>query len=178
MTDIEDCFPQNSGYIANITTSFMEIPSVICSSVYLSGCIFYCQDCQNPELQNPVFGFKKTTEQVVKEINQNKLAKWVCFLGGEPFFQENFLYDICKKISKPIGIYTGNDFEITLHRYAHIIGLPNVKFLKTGKYIKELTCAGEFPITSNQKVYLKKNNIWTKCESRNTNDIGAEIHKS
>ena len=92
------------GYVANITTSFLELPGLICSSVYLSGCAFNCKGCQNPDLQKITYGNIMNVKDVINEISENKLAKWVCFLGGEPFFQNKFLYELCKKITKPIGI--------------------------------------------------------------------------
>lgn len=154
------------GYIANIITSFSEIPEHICSSVFMSGCSFNCTGCQNKELQSPIYGKKMSVEEVVNEVNNNQLTSWVCFLGGEPFYQTEFLHNMCTQIQKPIGIYSGNDFNIISDKYSHIISLQNVKFLKTGRYIKELTVEHEFPITSNQEVYLKKDNNWQLCNIR------------
>jgi len=155
------------GYIASIVTSFNEIPGIICSAVFLSGCSFNCEGCQNPELQTLKYGQKMLLDDVVNKVHFNKLTSWVCFLGGEPFFQHEFLFNLCSCIQKPIGIYTGNDFDVISQKYSHIISLPNVKFLKTGRYMRELSIEEEFPITSNQQIYLKKNNIWSKCSGRN-----------
>lgn len=163
------------GYVANITTSFLEIPGEICVSVYLSGCTFNCKGCQNPELQCATYGKLKTVDDVVTEINENKLAKWVCFLGGEPFFQSKYLFELCKKITKPIGIYTGNDFTFLTHTHKNIINIPNVNFLKVGRFEIENIIKDEFPITSNQDVYLKNNNSWEKCNNRNTTETAAKI---
>jgi organic radical activating enzyme len=162
---------QDYGYIANIVTSFIEIPSKICSSVYFSGCPFNCPKCQNMDLQKFSNGSKKYLNDVINEINKNDLSEWVCFLGGEPLFQSDFLFELCKNISKPIGIYTGNDFDTLTKNYKHIIDLSNVKFLKTGKYIFELTKINEYPITSNQKIRIKLNNEWNLCSSRDIHQI-------
>ena len=145
----------DSGYVANIVTSFIEIPGRICSSVYLSGCSFNCCGCQNPELQNPTFGSPMSCDNVLEIIDKNRLANWVCFLGGEPFFQYNFLLNMCKHINKPIGIYTGNTFSHISEKYHEILNIDNVKFIKSGLYIDKLTAKNEFPITSNQEVHLK-----------------------
>jgi anaerobic ribonucleoside-triphosphate reductase activating protein len=164
-----------SGRIANIVSSFSEIPGVICSSVFMTGCSFNCDGCQNPELQNLNYGQLMTIENVLNIINDNYLSEWVCFLGGEPFFQSEFLYNLCYYIKKPIGIYTGNDFDIVCQKYSDILSLPNVKFLKTGKYDQKLIVKNEFPITSNQHIYLKENDIWSKCLDRNFVSISKLI---
>lgn len=168
----------DEGYVANITTSFIEIPGKICSSIYFTGCAFNCEGCQNKELQKLTNGKRITTNEVVSEIENNNLAKWVCFLGGEPFFQEEFLFSLCEKISKPIGIYTGNNYDVVNSKYNKIIDLPNVKFLKTGMFDLELIKNNEFPITSNQHVYLKNNNKWTRCTERTISSISNEIEKN
>lgn len=86
---------KDEGYIANITTSFIEIPSKICTDIYMTGCKFNCKGCQNPELQNIKFGKKQNVDEIIRQIEDNTLAKWVCFLGGEPFYQSEFLYQLC-----------------------------------------------------------------------------------
>jgi anaerobic ribonucleoside-triphosphate reductase activating protein len=159
------------GHIANIVTSFLEIPSKICSSVYFTGCIFNCPKCQNPELQSLSYGTKKSVNDVVYDINKNTLAEWVCFLGGEPFYQPNFLFQLCKNISKPIGIYTGYELDELIIKFPSILSLDNVKFIKTGRYMYNLTNINEFPITSNQKIFTKHNNEWILCNDRNISRI-------
>lgn len=164
----------NFGYIANLTTSFLEIPGEICCSVYFTGCSFNCDGCQNKELQNIMDGKKMLITDVIEKINDNKLIKWVCFLGGEPFFQSSFLKILCEHLDKPIGIYTGYNYHELYDKFNDIINIKNIKFLKTGKYVKQLVKEGEFPISSNQISYYKKNDIWNKIETRNNNDV-AEI---
>lgn len=163
------------GYIARIATSFIEIPGKICTSIYFTGCNFKCIGCQNPELQLLSNGTLTSLEQILREIDENKLAKWVCFLGGEPFEQPEFLFNLCSNISKPIGIYTGNTFDILTKKYSKIIELPNIKFLKTGKFMINLMNDIEFPITSNQMVFLKSNNKWISSECRNISGVSREI---
>ena len=163
------------GRIANIVTSFIEIPGKICSSIYFSGCPFKCSGCQNPDLQNIDNGTLISSDEIIGNINENLLATWVCFLGGEPFYQSDFLYHLCHQITKPIGIYSGYDFNVLQNKYKHIIDLPNVKFLKAGKFMIHLLNDIEFPITSNQKVYLKKENTWIECQYRDISLISNEI---
>lgn len=161
------------GYVANIVTSFNEIPNEICSSVYLSGCDFHCIGCQNPELQNPKYGNLSSISDIINNIENNNLTKWVCFLGGEPFYQHDFLFEICKKIYKPIGIYTGYDFTKLTQRFSHIINIENVLFLKTGLFDVKNIIKNEFPITKNQEVYIKYNNTWNKCNYRTIESVSS-----
>jgi anaerobic ribonucleoside-triphosphate reductase activating protein len=163
------------GYIARIMTSFIEIPGMICSSVYFTGCTFNCVGCQNTELQNIHNGKLTSVIDIVNSVNNNELTKWVCFLGGEPFYQPNFLFSLCSQISKPIGIYTGYDYESVIVKFSHILSLPNVHFLKTGKFIPTLINDIEYPITSNQHIYLKFNNCWNLCSSRNIREVTTKI---
>lgn len=165
------------GYIASINTSFIEIPGVICTSVFMTGCSFNCHNCQNKSLQLLTNGQCMTVNEIKNSINDNKLARWVCFIGGEPFYQPQFLFEICHQIDKPIGIYTGNDYNILIQHpiYQKIISLPNVLFLKTGRFIDELMNIDEYPITKNQQVRLKIDNEWVFIPSRNIQDIQKRI---
>jgi pyruvate-formate lyase-activating enzyme len=165
------------GYIANVTTSFIEIPGAICSAIYMTGCIFNCPSCQNKELQKLTYGHKMTVDDVVNILHENELAKWVCFLGGEPFYQPEFLYNICCKTIKPVGIYTGNDYNglISNPLYTDIINLPNVLYLKTGRFAEELLMQNEYPITKNQEVRLKQDGTWTLIKSRTVNDVSKSV---
>lgn len=118
-----------------------------------------------------------TVNAVIEKINKNELAKWVCFLGGDPLFQSEFLYEICRNINKPIGIYTGYDYDMVLQKFGHIILLPNVLFLKCGRYEKKLLTIEQFPITSNQKLYLKYSNEWHQCPYTDIPKIVLEVKK-
>jgi anaerobic ribonucleoside-triphosphate reductase activating protein len=161
------------GYIANVTTSFIEIPGVICSSIYMTGCSFNCQGCQNPELQKLSAGYKMSVMDVVDRVDENHLAKWVCFLGGEPFYQSEFLFEICKKINKPIGIYTGNEYHTLLNTplYQSIVALPNVLYLKTGRFLDKLVTIEEYPVTKNQEVRIKCDGVWTVVQTRKLGEV-------
>lgn len=99
----------------------------------------------------------------------------MCFLGGEPFYQYEFLFELCSKIDKPIGIYTGYDYDEIINKFSNIISLNNVIFLKTGKYEKNLRMNDEYPITKNQIVYLKLRDVWKKYTHRKIIDIINEL---
>jgi len=165
------------GHIAKIMTSFIEIPGCICSSVYMTGCAFNCHNCQNKDLQKLTYGFKMSVKDVVDLIDENHLAKWVCFLGGEPFFQPEFLLNICQKITKPIGIYTGNNYDEIINNqiYTQIINLTNVLYIKTGRFDEELITIDEYPITKNQEVRIKYQDKWLLIKSREINTVSKIV---
>lgn len=176
MVDLHTKNFKKSGNIARIETSFIDIPGKISYNIYLSGCIFNCHNCHNKLLQNPNYGTLMNVDDVIEILDDNELVEWVCFLGGEPFYQSDFLYELCKKINKPIGIFTGNDFDILCEKYIEIISLENIKFLKTGRFIENLVKNNEFPISSNQQVYLKHDDIWKLQKSRSVTDISKKIN--
>ena len=165
------------GYIVNINTSFIEIPGVICSSIYMTGCSFHCPGCQNPDLQKITAGHLMSVVDVINFLDENNLAKWVCFLGGEPFYQPEFLFEVCKKIEKPIGIYTGNDYHMLLNNelYQNIIDLPNVLYLKTGRFLENLVTIEEYPITKNQEVRVKCNGLWNLVQTRKLEEVSQVV---
>ena len=165
------------GNIANITTSFIEIPGKICTNVFLSGCHFHCIGCQNKELQSFDYGKIYGPNEIIDTINSRQLPSCVCFLGGEPFCQSEFLYELCKNISKPIGIYTGYDFDDVNKKFLDIINIQNVVFLKTGKFEVDLYRNNEFPISSNQKIYLKQNGCWSMCKNRDVQSLIDDVKK-
>lgn len=165
----------NTVQIGSITTSFIEIPGQICTSIYLSGCDINCFGCQNPELQDPAYGEEYVIDDIVCQMNSNTLAKWVCFLGGEPFYQSEQLYKLCCSIKKPIGIYSGHTFEYLQQNHANILDLPNVQFLKTGSFDIELLVPNKFPATTNQEIHFRDFGVWNVC-SQNTAFISNKLY--
>ena len=62
-------------------------------SVFVQGCSHHCPGCHNPESQPFEGGYSADIEDIVKEIQSNKLIKDVTLTGGEPF-------DQCKEVLK------------------------------------------------------------------------------
>lgn len=88
------------------------------TSIYLSGCHFHCDGCQNPEAQDFNYGEELSFEVIDDfiELCKDDNIKGVCILGGEPFHQNlselfYFIKRIKAEVNKPICIWTGYLFE-------------------------------------------------------------------
>ena len=143
------------GRVSRICTSFIDVPDEISVAVYLAGCSLRCRDCHNKELWDPKSGDLKTTEDVIKKIDDHPLAKCVVFLGGEPTDQMDFLIDICKSVKgKQKALYTGREFEVLPKEL-----LNNLNVIICGPYRQELHIGG-WPASSNQRVFRKGQDEW------------------
>ena len=56
-------------------------------TLFAQGCPHHCQGCHNPETWEFDGGTWWMTDDLVKVIEENPLAKGVTFSGGEPFSQ-------------------------------------------------------------------------------------------
>ena len=147
------------GYIARIFTSFIDVPDKISVAVYFSGCSLRCKGCQNKEYWEKESGNLMSDQEVVDKVKNNTLAEWIAFLGGEPTDQIDFLIHLCrrikKEVKKPIGIYTGREFEVLPKSL-----LDNIDFIVCGPYREDLYIEGAWPASSNQRVFKKKGIKW------------------
>lgn len=131
--------------------------------IYVSGCMGpHCEGCHNRETWDFDKGVPyKTSYGVIENKIKNfqLLIKNIMIFGGEPLDQDsqeflNFLMFLTK-FSLPIWVFTRYDIsEIP----DNIKGV--VDYIKTGRYIPELTCEeyvqyGIELATSNQKIYKK-----------------------
>jgi len=148
------------GYVARIFTSFADVPDAIAIAVYFSGCSIRCKGCHNKQLWERESGTKMMVDDVVKKIQENTLAEWAAFLGGEPTDQLEFLECICKQVKektkKSIALYTGREFEVLSSTL-----LNHVSLVVCGPYREELRVDG-WPASANQRVFIKKDELW-KC---------------
>lgn len=129
-----------SNYDNFILESFLDYPdnSSLAIVFYIPGCNNNCIDCHNKELQQ-YQNFEDEDllidflEKVCRKSNTNKL----CLQGGDPLYKHNLL--LTQKILKNLGnkidicIYTGFDIS-----YIKKLNLANFKFIKCGKFNKDL----------------------------------------
>ena len=175
--DIEDCgnyiFSRDKCSLAGTNTSFIDIPGQISLAIFFAGCPIKCKDCQNKELWDIKEGKITHICEILEKINKHELTKWVCFLGGEPFYQNTFLENVCSNIKKNIGIYSGYTFRTLIKNHKSILDIPNVKFLVSGPFVKSKYVEGRFPASTNQEVRIKIDNKWIIIKK----DITDKIRK-
>jgi organic radical activating enzyme len=156
MNDLEDLMSEDKAFVEDIKISFIDVPSAISLVVFFNGCSIKCIDCQNCQFQKRDENKIVSIKNIVNYLNSKTLNNWICFQGGEPFDQPDSLFKIISLLNKNVAIYTGYSDLIVFRKFKHITSLKCVKFIKTGRYMKERTIKGKFLITSNQKVFVKR----------------------
>ena len=81
--------------------------------IFMQGCPLRCLYCHNPDTWDIKDGKKVSIEEVVDEVERySSFLKTsnggVTLSGGEPFFQPNFVLEICKRL-KAEGYHTAID---------------------------------------------------------------------
>lgn len=141
-------------FIAGISTSFIDIPDKIAVAIFFAGCSIRCPGCQNEALWNKSSGTLVTLENVLDEIDANRLADGVAFLGGEPTDQLEFLIALAQKIDLYKALYTGREFEQLPAQL-----LDEINFIVCGPFRQDLPNDG-FPASSNQRIFNKVGGSW------------------
>ncbi|KFZ26323.1 MAG: hypothetical protein KQ78_01496 [Candidatus Izimaplasma bacterium HR2] len=131
--------------------------------IYVAGCSPpHCHQCHNPDSWD--FNEGVNIERV-KPLIETKVRAFECMIanfmifGGEPLDQpaEEFadFLEFLTKFSLPIWIFTRYDISEIPDNVKGV-----VDYIKTGRYIPDLTCEGHVQYgielaTSNQKIYKK-----------------------
>lgn len=142
-------------YAKIIGESIVDGPGIR-TTVFLQGCPRNCEGCHNPELL-PVTGGITVDENelvdlILKEVTS--LHKGITFSGGDPFLQEDALYNVITDIKNreprlDIWVYTGYLLEDVLHFPI----MPKIDVLVDGEFIlteKDLTL--KFRGSRNQRI--------------------------
>jgi anaerobic ribonucleoside-triphosphate reductase activating protein len=131
--------------------------------IYISGCNGnpHCLGCHNPETWSFDQGDQideKYMEKIKIKINDfNSIIENIMIFGGEPLDQNieelEILLKFLNKYSKSIWIFTRYDLNEVPENIKKLCD-----YIKTGRYIKELSCEeniyyGINLSTSNQKIY-------------------------
>jgi len=89
---------------------------------FLSGCLFRCQYCHNPDTWKLHGGRPVTLEQAMDEVRPYahflKFAGGVTISGGEPLVQAEFTGQLLAHIKDELGLHTALDTQGFLH--AHV----------------------------------------------------------
>lgn len=112
--------------------------------VFVQGCPHHCVGCHNPASHDPAGGYLATTEEILGELDKNKLISGVTLSGGEPFGQLDPMLEIANGVkarSLSLMVYTGYPFETLLTMGANdkrILQLLNLTdILVDGPFILE-----------------------------------------
>ena len=110
-------------------------------TLFAQGCPHHCQGCHNPETWEFDGGTWWTTDDLVKVIEENPLAKGVTFSGGEPFSQAEAFAELAGKLKNrgyEVASYSGFTMEELLRgsREQQML-LEKLDVLIDGPYIEE-----------------------------------------
>lgn len=132
-------------------------------SIFCSGCINNCKGCHNEHLQDPRYGESTSTTTILSEIEKRKeLIESVVFLGGDWINYQEDLFIIIKYIKTQLNshcnaiLYTGNlinDIKVNVLNYIDIV--------IDGKYDNTKLNSLPFPASTNQRVFIQKEGMFT-----------------
>lgn len=129
---------ENTIYVANIVDNTIVDGEGFRTSLYVSGCDIFCEDCHNKELWDINIGTEMSVNEVFEKII-NDITN-ITFIGGEPMMQARPLAVLAKKIksetNKSIWIYTGHSFEEILENEDYFNLLKYCDILVDGKFDK------------------------------------------
>lgn len=142
-------------FVANITTSFVDVPDRVALAIYFAGCSIRCPGCQNSALWERASGKPISLENLLQKIAEHPIAESVVFLGGEPTDQLEFLIALTEQIKLHKVLYSGREFE----------ELPSaltdqLDMIVCGPYRRNRARSG-FPASSNQRIFNKVSCSWT-----------------
>lgn len=97
---------------------FVDGEGVRCS-IYLSGCLFACEECFNESIQNFNAGqiyTKELEDKIIGDLS-NSYVQGLTILGGEPFLNTQVAIELAKRVraefgdEKDIWVYSGYTYE-------------------------------------------------------------------
>lgn len=95
----------SQGYVADYKPFNFVDGEGVRSSLYLSGCLFACEDCFNKAAQNFKYGQPYTAEleeQIMADLQPN-YVQGLTLLGGEPFLNTGVCLPLVKRVRKEFG---------------------------------------------------------------------------
>lgn len=176
----------------NITHDDMNNGDGLRVVLWLSGCLHYCKNCQNPQTWDPESGIpfdESAKQELFNELSKDYISG-ITFTGGDPLHKNNLkeVYNLISEIkekfpTKTIWLYTGYTFDYLKKMYKtyrlsfcpwnewcvrwDIIEMCDV--LVDGEYIDELRDVTlKWRGSSNQRVIdvqesLKQHNVVLYC---------------
>ena len=146
------------------------------TSLFVSGCQFYCKNCFNLEAQNYNYGrlYTKETEKHILDSLKPNYIKGLSILGGDPLWQNKedieqliSLVNKTKSMGKDIWIWSGFIWENLSPTQHKLVDLCDV--FVDGKYVDELRdLTLKWRGSSNQRVIdvqktIKEGKVYEIC---------------
>lgn len=138
--------------------------------IFFAGCNHRCKGCHNAQSWNMEYGKDYSIDEIIKNIQTNKLISGVTLSGGDPMLQPKEVKELTKMLvglGYDIWCYTGYTFDEIMNgsNKDRIELLKQCDVLVDGRFIeskKDLTLA--FRGSSNQRIIdvqesLKQNKI-------------------
>lgn len=137
------------------------------SVIWFQGCSHNCPGCHNPETHDYNKGFKKSIEELKREIAELEFQNGVTFSGGDPMMQVEALEELANYVHEcgmNVWCYTGFTFEQLLkmaESNEHYLGaLKNIDVLIDGKFDSKLkSFDAVFRGSSNQRIIDVKKSL-------------------
>lgn len=136
--------------------------------LWTQGCPHNCEGCHNPTTHSFNEGYITTTDELIKELDDNfKYQDGITLSGGDPFMQPKAVNEIAKyvkSIDKNVWAYTGFEFEQLLEMSEKNNSikelLNNIDVLIDGKFkIEELSLDLYYRGSRNQRVINVKESL-------------------
>ncbi len=136
-------------------------------TIFTQGCPHNCEGCHNPQTHDFNGGYISHPENILKELDKDKLLRGVTFSGGEPFMQPEALAELALEIHKrglDIVTYTGFTFEQLIDSFdkhpERRLLLEQTDYLIDGKFVLSLRSLElHFRGSSNQRIIDVKKSL-------------------
>lgn len=135
--------------------------------IWFAGCPHMCIGCSNPELWDIKERYLVTVdqmEQLIRSIADNHIIDGFTITGGEPMEQAGEIADLLTRIldiSEDVMLYTGYRIDELVQEAQQQL-LDKVAVLIDGKYEEELNDDSFLRGSSNQVIYILKDQFSTK----------------
>lgn len=118
--------------------------------VFLQGCNIKCNGCHNEITWDENCGILRDVNELANELILNVKNKKITISGGEPLFQEKAVLELVRLLKgMDICLYTGSNLEEVPKEI-----LPFLRYIKVGKYKKELKCSTKPYIGSTNQKFI------------------------
>ena len=95
------------------------------------------------------------------------MPTWVCFQGGEPLDQPDFVKSVIDALDDrfKVAIYTGYAYNLVKRRHSWLFSHPKIYMIKAGPFMQAKRVYNKFLATTNQQLFYKDaEKIWNPLD--------------